>query len=380
MPRRNTRRRTRAFGGSTQTLIELLDNLVKKSETLPPPRGESIQRLREAYRAGTLVLVLGAGVSMDYGLLSWNRLLQKLLIATFKDNPAQNLETSSVLAGLFNQVFRPTPLIAARYLNNFYRDTAPSDPLAFLNAVRAALYSGFDEKKQTELLKQIRQLCMAVGKSPNLQAIITYNFDDLVEVDLEKSGAEMRFRSIYAPGVHANDDELAIYHVHGYLPRKIDLTELNKVVLSEDYYHEQYRNVYDWSNLVQINTFSQANCLFIGTSLTDPNQRRLLDIAKALRGDDAIHHYCIRRRYKAHAVKAELDRVLKADPDLFGEKVAANMRIDPAGPDLIRVMENYEEKDAESFGVGTIWVNEHPEAATVLRDIRVPQRAGGRPR
>ena len=43
-------------------------------------------------------------------------------------------------------------------------------------------------------------------------------------------------------------------------------------------------------------------------------------------------------------------------------------------------MENYEEKDAESFGVGTIWVNEHPEAATVLRDIRVPQRAGGRPR
>ena len=332
MPRRNTRRRTRAFGGSTQTLIELLDNLVKKSETLPPPRGESIQRLREAYRAGTLVLVLGAGVSMDYGLLSWNRLLQKLLIATFKDNPAQNLETSSVLAGLFNQVFRPTPLIAARYLNNFYRDTAPSDPLAFLNAVRAALYSGFDEKKQTELLKQIRQLCMAVGKSPNLQAIITYNFDDLVEVDLEKSGAEMRFRSIYAPGVHANDDELAIYHVHGYLPRKIDLTELNKVVLSEDYYHEQYRNVYDWSNLVQINTFSQANCLFIGTSLTDPNQRRLLDIAKALRGDDAIHHYCIRRRYKAHAVKAELDRVLKADPDLFGEKVAANMRIDPAVP------------------------------------------------
>jgi len=305
---------------------------------------------------------------MDMGLLSWNSLLQKLLISTFKEELSQDTEASTVLASLFNQVFQPTPLIAGRYLNNFYR--SETVPFAFENAVRNALYQNLEENKESSILLEIRKLCLAVGKSPNLRGIITYNFDDLIEQDLEKSGSDIKFRSIFAPGNHPDDDELPIYHVHGFLPHKANIDSKNKIVFSENFYHDQYTNVYDWSNLIQIEMFSKSCCLLVGTSLTDPNQRRLLDIAKTIRGDDKIHHYCIRKKHSTSSVGSALKRLLNEDNKLLEEKDKAKLNFDKTVKDLIKVMQIYEEKDAASFGVGTIWVEEYPDAANVLRELR----------
>jgi hypothetical protein len=359
-----------ALAVSGEALKALLDNLVKKSKNPVSSKRDALDYLNGEYRRGNLALVLGAGVSMNYGLLSWNSLLQKLLISTFKDGTHRRTEASTVLASLFNRVFRPTPLIAGRYLNNFYQEKSSEDPLALIKEVRDNLYSEIKEDSSSPLISQIRRLCLAVGKNPNLKAIITYNFDDLIEHDLEKSGLEIRYRSIFEPGVHPDDDELPIFHVHGFLPREAALTSANKIVFSENFYHEQYNNFYDWSNLIQINTFSKSSCLMIGTSLTDPNQRRLLDIAKTIRGDDDIHHYCIRKRYSASDVSKSLDAVLQESPSLLGEKSSASLEKEETVKELIRVMESYEEKDAASFGVGTIWIKEHNEAANVLKELK----------
>jgi hypothetical protein len=117
--------------------------------------------------------------------------------------------------------------------------------------------------------------------------------------------------------------------------------------------------------------FSKSCCLLVGTSLTDPNQRRLLDIAKSIRGDNGIHHYCIRKKHSESNVRAALDRALGENKELLDEKTRAGLDFEKTVKDLIRVMQSYEEKDAASFGVGTIWVNEHSDSEKVLRDIRL---------
>lgn len=328
--------------------------------------------LARHYRNGRLVLVLGAGISREHGLPDWNTLLQKLLLSSFEDGVGPS-KSSSVLAKAFTLVFSPNPLIAARYLHDYYRN--PNDVLAFDKAVKQAVYEEIQMEQESELFKEIRKLCIAPRRSSNLDCIITYNYDDLIETYLENTDFEVPFKSIYAPGMHAESDEVGIYHVHGYLPQHDDLDESNKIVLSEDIYHRQYNDVYGWSNLIQINKFKDNNCLFIGMSFSDPNLRRLLDIAKVLRGDDVSHHFLIKKRYVQSEVERNLQFILEKNPDLFDEKVEAELKLEESVTKLIQVLERFETNDALSFGVEIIWINEYDEIPQILSQIRNARRS-----
>ncbi|RXI36273.1 hypothetical protein CP963_14085 [Arcobacter cloacae] len=121
---------------------------------------------------------------------------------------------------------------------------------------------------------------------------------------------------------------------------------------------------------MQINKFKDYNCLFIGVSFSDPNLRRLLDIAKNERGDDEIHHFCLKKRYDKKKVKKELEKLLSEDPRLLDEKQRANIELDDVVNDLIKLMQKFEENDAISFGVGLIWVDDYNEIPLILKNIR----------
>lgn len=319
-------------------------------------------------------MVLGAGASTSYGLPDWNTLLQKLLLLTINPDDEENgndREKAGVLARTFTQIFEPNPLISARYLNNHFKKTKPDSKLAFENAIRDALYVGVEANDDSDLLKEVRQFCIAAGKSPNLDSIITYNYDDLLEQCLQNIGVDIPFMPVHARGMKHEQHQLPIYHVHGYLPHKGQLTTKNRVVLSEDGYHQQYGDVYGWSNLIQINKFKDHNCLFIGLSFTDPNLRRLLDVAKKERGDDDIHHYCFKRKHDKLTVRAKLEKLLADDEGILEEKAKAQLGLDEVVKDLIKLMETFEENDALSFGVGILWVSSYDEIPAILKAIRV---------
>ena len=255
---------------------------------------EQLERISEHFFNESLVLVFGAGVSVEHNLPSWNELLQSLLLLSIVNDNNQSTEKANTLAKIFTSTFSPDPLIAGRYLNNKF--SSSDDDIAFEKAIHKVVYSNIDLSVDSELFKEIIQFCIAPGKNPNLDSIITYNYDDLLEYYLKKIHIDIPYSSIYAPGMKPNISSLPIYHVHGFLPRDGDLNKKNTVTLSEDIYHQQYSDIYGWSNLVQINKFKERSCLFIGVSFSDPNLRRLLDIAKKLRGDDSIVHYCIKKK------------------------------------------------------------------------------------
>lgn len=349
--------------------LEILKNGKTKSDfinNLPESKSltkkQIIRQLIDCYEKEKLVLVLGAGVSMGFGLPNWDTLLQKLMITTIEKE--QNVST--VLSKLFTSIFSPSPLIAGRYLQKYYEDKR----LSFENAVREVLYENIEIERQSELMDEIVSLCVAPGKSPNLDSIISYNFDDILEQRLSKIGVQVPHKPIFGIGMKP-DGQLPIYHVHGYLQQLGNLTEQNQITFGESIYHKQYIDIYSWNNIVQINKFRDSNCLFIGSSLTDPNIRRLLDIAKKQNGEKEENHFIFKMRHKEDVVKIRLRNLLRENHELLNEKSLTELNFDDTVKFLINIIERFEESDTSSFGVKTVWINDWNEIPEILKAVRL---------
>ncbi|MDO6739430.1 SIR2 family protein [Wenyingzhuangia sp. 2_MG-2023] len=231
--------------------------------------------------------------------------------------------------------------------------------------VREVLYSNINKEKQSLLFDEIIKLCVAPGKSPNLDSIITYNFDDILESKLEKTGLEIPYKTIHGIGMEIKNDELPIYHVHGYLPENGKLNSSHKITFGENNYHEQYSNIYSWNNIVQINKFRDNTCIFIGSSLTDPNIRRLLDIAYEQKGNKKRGHYIIKKRVNIGYLLNKLDVY-----EMPKELISNEEKLEQVLNNLIELYEKFEENDSSSFGVQTIWVKDWDEIPEILRKVR----------
>lgn len=344
----------------TSTLKKLritLDTKFRKTD-----RSDVINEIRQKFRHEKLVFVLGAGVSMSYGLPGWDTLLQKLMVTTLE----KEKKASSVLSKLFSKIFNPSPLIAGRYLQKHFKNNNNS----FEEAVRKILYEEIKRDSVSPLMDEIVRYCIAPGKSPNLNSIITYNFDDILEQNIKKMSVDLPFKSIYGLGMDVEMGELPIYHVHGYLPEKEKLSDANQITFGENIYHKQYVDTYSWNNIVQINKFRENNCLFIGTSLTDPNTRRLLDISNQQRPQTKGSHYIFKLKYRKEDVQKAIELLLTQNQELLDEKSKANLKIEETINALVETIESFEENDYASFGIKTIWIENYSEIPTILKEIR----------
>jgi hypothetical protein len=365
-----------AGNDSLKTLSDSTIRLLSQRGVAKSPK-DKLDLATSWYRTERLVFVLGAGASAAYGLPTWNTLLQKLLLTTLRPpgneaiEETAEIDVTGLLARTFTSVFEPSPLISARYLEGHFREHNPSATLAFENSIRAALYAETTIGTESELLKEIRQYCIAAGRSPNIDSIITYNYDDLLERCLANMEIDIPFSPIYARGMKHKSHELPIYHVHGYLPSTGNLTTKNKIVLSEDGYHRQYLDTYGWSNLVQINKYKDHNCIFVGLSFTDPNLRRVLDIAKNERGDSGIHHLCFRKHYVRAEVHDRLRKLLSENLGLTNGIKIDEIDTQKVADELAALVENIEEVDAASFGVGVHWIDTYDDIPKALRTIRL---------
>ena len=347
--------------------------LAEEQQPEPSSRPDQIKNLRQAYQNEDLVLVLGAGVSMPYNLPSWNTLLQSMLLDEMQNLGQDRQQLSLDVAQLFNDYFNPSPLIAARYLSGRFKEQELSlhnmgvSLPSLESAVRTRLYATLQAAEDTYLMKEIRQLCAAASSNPRLNAVISYNFDDILEQCLKSLEIDIPFRSIFKMGVHPHSNELPIYHVHGFLPRDEDLQPEDRITFSEDIYHEQYSDIYSWSNMVQINKFRDNTCLFIGLSFTDPNMRRLLDIANKQRGEKDNYHCMFRKRHDPETLAGWLKAQQNSDD---GEQPDPQ-EIQAISEAIVETAHNFDEQDLLSFGVHTIWIDDFDEIPEIVRQIRL---------
>jgi hypothetical protein len=321
--------------GLERLLIELStakskpgSSLVTSSNT--DSTDSQIRTLREALQRGRLTLVCGAGVSIEAGIPAWGDLLVRLLDRMMeKLSKNLSLEIGKQTAIEFQKTYgRSSSLILGKYLkNNLGED--------FASETRDALYMG--ATGQSDLINSIVGLARPQRDAKPLDSIITFNFDCLTEEALERN--VVANKPIFSESIRHDGNELPIYHVHGYLPRTGPIPE-TELVFSEDAYHSQFLDAFSWSNLIQLAKLTQNTCLFIGISLTDPNMRRLLDVAWRKNPDKTMSHFIIKKS-PDHTKDSPLDRVSRL----------------------------LEEQDANALGLNIIWIDSFDELPNVLSRI-----------
>ncbi len=320
-------------------------------------RGEQsrlIQYLGQAWRSDSLVLFLGAGVSMDAGVPGWGGLLGELFGAvvskmapTIAGNPNLRQEASETLASLQGG----SPLLAARHLRAGLGDR-------FVPALKAAMYRKV-RSRPTAQLQELAKLCDPPRGRFGARAVVTYNFDDLLETHLE--GLNVKYTSVFREGMRPEVSALPLYHVHGLIPQTKAVPERQLFVFSEEGYHAAYNDPYTWSNVVQLTLLTEHTGLFVGLSLTDPNLRRLLEIAN--RTDRTRRHVALLRRTK------RLSNDCKGNDASCPRNVAAGIAPEMADAVLAAHHEIWETSLGE-LGVRVLWFEEFSELPGLLAQIR----------
>lgn len=319
--------------------------ITRSNQSYLTKRSKHIEQLKKEYENDNVVLFLGAGVSIDAKIATWDNLISELFVALIdKQLLANNIQIEKkdkkkILKEIASQN-GTSPLLQTRFLRSGFESE-------FEELVREILYKNAVDT--SVLLEEIGQLCVPNRGKLGVRAVVNYNFDDLIEKALKK--LRVKFHSIYSEGMLTASDEIGIYHVHGFLPQNKEVyNDLSKslLVFSEEGYHKLMIDPYNWANMNQLNFLCNHTCVFIGLSMTDLNLRRLLEIAAQKRMDDNFEcrHYAIMRKFE----------------------------IKNSSNDSIKSFENVNESLQESFfremGINVIWIKEFSEIPKILKEIK----------
>jgi hypothetical protein len=266
---------------------------------------------------------------------------------------------------VFAKVTTPNPLVLVRQIEQLFSLTQPK--ARFSHVVRNTLYESFKLSATAPLLRAIGALCAGTHAGHRLRCVITYNFDGILEDYLHSLPITVPFESVFRSD-QPYGSKLPIFHVHGFVPSNSEANH-SDLVFTEGTYHRQYEHFYTWSNIIQLQHFSQDTCLFLGLSLTDPNIRRLLDIATRFRPRGQQPHYLIKRAPRQAAIMEALSSVrdgLTSDPDrhAYIQQIMADEATIEHIRDLQMVLD---EKDAASLGLNILWTDEFGDMPHLLK-------------
>jgi hypothetical protein len=339
-----------------------------------------IEGLRRAFAGRDLVLFLGAGVSMPYGVPSWKNLVLELLF----DQAERTRRLGDMwphyrraLASWMTDYFDYNPLVLARIVEHEFRPMGHNrrrkvrgDSRLFLERLRAHLYAGYHRPPERTALDAVADL-VTEEASGGIAAVVTFNFDDLLERKLEERGA--RWSGVVS-GSRQSGNELHVVHAHGFVPKGGEIAR-EHLVFTEPDYHNLTETSFHWALSEVVERLRKNTVLFVGLSMSDPSLRRLLD---ASRNSDIPAHWQIQKRHEVRdheltLVERDVQERARKYAKLLGkhfEQTKPPHQLREAIQDALRQADSYDRMVFESMGVKTVWVDEFEHVATVLDAIR----------
>lgn len=250
---------------------DIKDNLLyhllysKTEDGSEEPNGSFLSYLVKfyTYRLKT-DLVMGAGINVDYGAKSWNELIEALNTDFYQGDHVLSNEVSSYVG---KELFTSSMVMKASGFDTY-------------RSLNHELYEFKEAKSFNDPDSTLYRCVEFLSKHPGTE-VITYNYDTNLEYLLKKRS--IRYVSVYDDFAFADNEAVTkIFHVHGLLPydRYNETRFTDSLIFNESEYYYLYNNPYSWNIAKQLHDFKFNACIFIGISLTDPDMKRLLELAK----------------------------------------------------------------------------------------------------
>lgn len=234
--------------------------------------------IAECLKEGTLKLILGAGISMAFGLPNWPDLIFKCINALQSAKGENLIERED-----FDKNFTRNE----KNLNQY--DSEPT----FSQIVRDSLYSEMPPDLEDLLLQgapgllAIAALCTGTTRG-RVKHIFTLNFDDILEQYLSLLGLKVNSGSSF---IRENfNADIRIDHLHGYLPRNED--NLSDIVFSPRSYTARYAQTHGFDDWF-VSQWVGSKLLLIGLSGSDQLLQTNAIKHKNLLNNDEVHGYAL---------------------------------------------------------------------------------------
>ena len=221
--------------------------------------------LRKLYTCKLNVdLVIGAGINEDYGGKSWTSLMDSLNTDFYQGDS----RFADQIHHYVGEELFTSPRIRKTSGFDFYR------------SLDNELYS-YDNEFTFDKEESTLYHCYQYLSKHRQTSVITYNYDTNLEYLLKKK--DVRYTVVYDENSFVDKEaKVDIYHVHGLLPygKSKEKRYTDSLVFTESDYYYLYNNPYSWNIAKQLHDFKFNACLFIGISLTDPDRKRILELAR----------------------------------------------------------------------------------------------------
>jgi hypothetical protein len=206
-----------------------------------------------------LALVVGSGISAAFGLPTWDALVDACCRS--------------------KRIIIPTPRADNRDLAEEVR-VACANYDEYLNVVHTNLYSGvnirLDALRANPTLSALGSLVMSSVRG-SVTNVITYNFDDLLELYLDYHG--FRTHVVHDLPVWNEKADVRIMHPHGYLPSHSRHVRTGWILFDRSSYSDRAAREKLWFE-EQLPVLRRNTCLFVGLSPRDDELDTLISHIK----------------------------------------------------------------------------------------------------
>lgn len=280
----------------------------------------AVIHMRDRRRAGRLALGLGAGVSLDLGFPSWER-----LVASLEGHPEFEGCGTNSNASLTVRAQALFLALEAKIGRRFApsAEAERSVRMRWLRLVHEVLYADVPESPAELLTKHpyLGSFLETIKQSP---LTINYNFDDSIERMLNENYRteqndrnERVYETVWEPSTQFRRSAGVIYHPNGFLPRNLVEGFSDDIVFSEAEYADQLFDVAHGHYATLASHLTRFTCLFLGLSLNDSTLKHLL--RQNVRMNPGHPQYYVRHCRDTASIPAErLDTETLANYDIYG--------------------------------------------------------------